>query len=177
MAGGSTSTVKFMNPYPLKIDVVKFDGENNFGVWRSEVMDALTASNLKDTLWLDKKPEATSEQDWDKMNRTTCGLKMSYLTQTSSIMCYMNYLQGSCERSWRRYLTKSIESQLQLKRRLYCIQMKRELSIDEHMNNYTKFLTDLLTWMSGSMKRIGRWFYWILFLTKSLNLYPNFNQW
>ena len=41
-----------------------------------------------------------------------------------------------------KYLTKSIKSRLQLKRRLYHFQMKRELSIDEHMNSYTKFLTD-----------------------------------
>jgi len=59
--------VKIMNPHPLKIDVVKFDSKNNFGMWRCEVMDALTASNLGDTLRLKKKPEATSEQDWDKM--------------------------------------------------------------------------------------------------------------
>jgi len=31
-----------------------------------------------------------------------------------------------------------------LKRRLYHFQMKRGLSIDEHMNNYTKLLTDLV---------------------------------
>ena len=47
MAGDSTSTVKFMNTHPLKIDVVKFDGKNNFGMWRCEVMDVLTASNLE----------------------------------------------------------------------------------------------------------------------------------
>jgi len=39
---------------------------------------------------------------------------------------------------------KSIESQLQLKRRLYRLHMNRRLSIDEHMNSYTKFLTDLV---------------------------------
>jgi len=33
MAGDSTSTVKVMNPHPLKIDVMKFDGKNNFGMW------------------------------------------------------------------------------------------------------------------------------------------------
>jgi len=33
---------------------------------------------------------------------------------------------------------------LQLKRRLYCFQMKRGLSINEHMNSYTKLLTDLV---------------------------------
>jgi len=39
---------------------------------------------------------------------------------------------------------KNIESCLQLKRRLCRFQLKRGLSIDEHMNNYTKFLTDLI---------------------------------
>ena len=31
-----------------------------------------------------------------------------------------------------------------IERRLYHFQMKRGLSIDEHMNNYTKLLTDLV---------------------------------
>ena len=39
---------------------------------------------------------------------------------------------------------KSIKSQVQLKMRLYCFQMKRGLSIVEHTNNYTKLLTDLV---------------------------------
>ena len=39
---------------------------------------------------------------------------------------------------------KNHESRLQLKRRLYHFQMKKELSIDEHINNYTKLLTDLV---------------------------------
>ena len=43
----------------------------------------------------------------------------------------------------KKYLTKSIKSRLQLKKRLYRLQMKRELSIDEHME-YTKILTDLV---------------------------------
>ena len=55
MAGDSISTVKSMNTHSLKIDVVKFDGKNNFGMWRCEVMDALTTSNLEDTLRLEKK--------------------------------------------------------------------------------------------------------------------------
>jgi len=55
MAGDSTFMVKFVNPHPLRIDVVKFDERNNFGMWRCEVLDALTTSNLEDTLWLEKK--------------------------------------------------------------------------------------------------------------------------
>jgi len=39
---------------------------------------------------------------------------------------------------------KCVESRLQLKRRLYRFQMKRECSTNEHMNSYTKLLTDLV---------------------------------
>ena len=49
MARDSTSMVKIMNPHPLKIDAVKFDGKNNFEMWRCEVMDALMTLNLEDT--------------------------------------------------------------------------------------------------------------------------------
>jgi len=44
----------------------------------------------------------------------------------------------------KKYLMKSVESRLQLKRRLYCFQMKRGFSINEHMNSYTKLLIDLV---------------------------------
>ena len=39
-----------------------------------EVIDALTVSNLEGTLRLKEKPEETSEKNWEKMNRTACGL-------------------------------------------------------------------------------------------------------
>jgi len=41
---------------------VKFDGKDNFDMWRCEVMDALTASNLEDTLPLEKRHDSTSEE-------------------------------------------------------------------------------------------------------------------
>jgi len=44
----------------------------------------------------------------------------------------------------KKYPTKSIGSRLQLKSRLYGFQLKIRISIDEHMNNYTKLLTDLV---------------------------------
>jgi len=80
MAGDSTSMMKFVNPHPLRIDVVKFNSKNNFGIWRCEVIDVLMTSNLEDTLWLKKKREITTEEDWDKMYRMTCGLIKSFLT-------------------------------------------------------------------------------------------------
>ena len=44
-------------------------------------MDALTASNLKNALRLEKKRASTTEKEWGKMNRSACGLIRSCLTQ------------------------------------------------------------------------------------------------
>ena len=81
MAENSQLAVKTMNIHQSKIDVVKIDDMNNFGLWRCEVMDALTVPNLEDALLLQKKLEETFEKDWDKMNRMTCDNTRSYLTQ------------------------------------------------------------------------------------------------
>ena len=55
-------SVKTMDSHP-RIDVVKFNGTNNFEMWRCEVMDALNASNLEDTLLLEKKRSTTTDEE------------------------------------------------------------------------------------------------------------------
>ena len=141
MAGESTLMVKSVNPHPLRIDVVKFDGKNNLGMWRCEVMDALTTSNIEDTLRLEKKRASITEEDWDKMNRTTCGLIRSCLTQD---ITYHVLHETSSRHLWeileKKYLTKSIESRLQLNSKLYSFQIQIGCSINERLNRYTKFL-------------------------------------
>jgi len=101
--------VRIMNVHQAKINVAKFDGSNNFGIWRCEVMDALTTLNLKDALLLENKPEEISEKDWDKMNRTTCGFIRSCLTQD---LKYYVINESSTRKIWEileaKYLTKSV---------------------------------------------------------------------
>jgi len=59
-------------------------------------------------------------------------------------MLYETFARKIWEILEKKYLTKSIESRLHLKRRIYRFQLKKGLSIGEHMSNYTKFLTDLV---------------------------------
>ena len=111
MAEESTS-VRTMNPHS-RIDVVKFNGTNNFGMWRCEVMDALNASNLEDTLLLEKKRGKTTEEEREKMNQSACGLIRSCLTQDIK---YLVLHETSARQLWetleKKYLTKSVESRL-----------------------------------------------------------------
>ena len=118
-------------------------------------MDALTTSNLEDTLRLEKKRASTTEEDWDKMNRTACGLIRSYLTQDIK---YHVLRETSGRQLWeileKKYLMKS--TRLQLKSKLYSFQMQRGCSINEHLNRYIRLLTNLIMWMWRSMKRTRR---------------------
>ena len=79
------------------------------------------------------------------MNRTACGLIRSCLTQEIK---YQVLHETSARQLWeileKKYLTKSIESRLQLKSKLYGFQMQRGCSINEHVNRYTMLLTDLV---------------------------------
>jgi len=81
MVVNSQSAVKFVTHHPKKIGVVKFDGTNNFDMWRCEVMDVLTSSKIEDALLLEERSEETSVKDWDKMNRAAYGIIRSYLIQ------------------------------------------------------------------------------------------------
>jgi len=76
MAGDSQSTVKIVNNHPSKFEVVKFDGTNNFDMWTCDVsIKPRKCSTFR------RKPEETSEKNWDKMHKMMCGVIRSCLTQ------------------------------------------------------------------------------------------------
>ena len=62
---------------------------------------------------------------------------------------------------------RNIENHLHLKRRFYCFQLKKGISLSEHMNNYTKLLADL-----GNMDEVIKDENKVLILLSSL---PNDN--
>ena len=61
-----------------KIDVEKFDGKINFGMWRHEVMDALIQIDLD--VVLKHKRHLYDKEIWDCMNEKACGQIRSCLT-------------------------------------------------------------------------------------------------
>ena len=64
MADSNQPMVKTVNVHQPKNDVVKFDGMNNFGMWKCEGMNSLTTSNLEHSLWFEKK---TSGVLWEEL--------------------------------------------------------------------------------------------------------------
>ena len=59
---GSFVVKNIQNYHCMKIDMIKFDGANNFRLWRCNVLDALNAQNLKDALELQESIEEMEEK-------------------------------------------------------------------------------------------------------------------
>ena len=99
---------------------------------------------MEETLELKEKPTELEDKVWRKMNSRACGVIRSCLTP-DLIYDVMN--ETSAKKMWEtlneKYLTKSIENQLHLKKRFYQFKMKRGVSIREHVNNFTKLLSDM----------------------------------
>jgi len=57
------NTVHNLNLHSAKIDVVKFDGVINFGMWRCEVRNVLHVQGLKDAISSETKLAETTEKD------------------------------------------------------------------------------------------------------------------
>ena len=81
--GGSSGMYNMQNMHfhHPKIDVIKFDGEINFVMWRCEVMDALFTQWLIDTIENDATPAGMDEDVWIFRNRMACAVIRSCLTQ------------------------------------------------------------------------------------------------
>ena len=57
-----------------------FDGSGHFGMWQSEVLDALFQQGL-DVAVEGKKPDTMGEEDWKTLNRLACGTIRSCLSR------------------------------------------------------------------------------------------------
>ena len=51
---------------------MKFERTNNFELWRCEVLDALNAQNVRDSLEFQEKPVEMKEKVWGKKNKMVC---------------------------------------------------------------------------------------------------------
>ena len=77
------------------------------------------------------------------MNRTTCGVIRSCLTHDLKYdVMNETYAKSIWEILASKYLMKSVENRLHLKRRVYRFQLKRGTSISDHINIYMKLLAE-----------------------------------
>ena len=125
-----------------KFEVEKFNGTNNFGMWQCEVQDLLFRE--RSHIALEAKPKDMSEEDWSLVNRQACGTIRLCLAKEQK---YFVMKETSAAQLWKKledkYMTKSIENRLYLKKKLFRFQYKKGTPMIEHLDNFNKILADL----------------------------------
>ncbi|BBN69538.1 hypothetical protein Prudu_1005S000200 [Prunus dulcis] len=141
----SSSSAPTSNRHPIastRLEVDKFNGSNNFGMWQCEVMDVLYQQELD--MVLEDKPEDIDDKQWTRINLHACATIRSFLDKE---LKYPYMKETSAKKLWmkleEKYMTKSAENRLFLKKRLFRFQYRSGISMHEHLNDYNKILADL----------------------------------
>ncbi|KAK0593548.1 hypothetical protein LWI29_000010 [Acer saccharum] len=96
---------------------------------------------------LSSKPKDISDEDWEYVNRQACGTIRLCLAKDQKYFVMKETMASSL---WKKledkYMTKSIENRLYLKKKLFHFQYKKGISMIEHLDNYNKILADLQNW-------------------------------
>ncbi|KAM1980190.1 hypothetical protein ACFX15_036829 [Malus domestica] len=126
-----------------KFEVEKFDGTNNFEMWQCEVKDVLAQQNLLAALG--EKPEAMSKPEWEKLNLWACSSIRLCLAKTQK---YFVMQKTAASVLWQKledkYMTKSAENRLHLKKKLYRFQYKEGTKMIRHLDVFNKLIAYLL---------------------------------
>ena len=114
----SSSLAPTSNRHPIattRLEVDKFNGSNNFGMWQCEVMDVLYQQELN--MVMEDKPEDIDYKQWTRINLHACAAIRSFLDKE---LKYMYMKEISAKELWtkyeEKYMTKSAENQFFLKK-------------------------------------------------------------
>ncbi|KAH9687281.1 hypothetical protein KPL70_014707 [Citrus sinensis] len=126
-----------------KFEVEKFDSTNNFGMWQCEVLDVLCQQELD--VALEEKPDVMDDNEWIKINRQACGIIHLCLAKDKK---YSVMRETSTKKLWEtleeKYIKKSLENRLYMKKKLYRFTYTHDMSMNDHVNSFNKILADLL---------------------------------
>ena len=110
------------------LEVEKFDGTNNFGVWRGEVSDLLDMQDL-DVSLQEEMLEDMPDAEWRKLNRQACGIIRSCLGKDQKYpFMKVTMAKELWDKLEVKYTKKSVENKLYLKKKLFHFDYKKGIA-------------------------------------------------
>ena len=121
-----------------------FDGSGHFGMWQSEVLDALFQQGL-DIAIEGKKPDNVGEEDWKTLNRLACGTIRSCLSREQKYaFCKETSASKLMTALEEKFLKKSSQNKLHMKKRLFRFTYIPGTTINDHITSFNQLVADLL---------------------------------
>jgi hypothetical protein len=135
--------VKMMNS---RFEVEKFNGKNNFELWKLKVWDLLVQQGLHKALD-GNTPMSMTYDHWEDIDARA--LNTIQLCLPDNVL--FNIVgEETITDLWSRmeslYMTKSLTNQIYLKRKLYSLWLKEGTKIADHLNVFSTYASELV-WM------------------------------
>ncbi|GJU65558.1 retrovirus-related pol polyprotein from transposon TNT 1-94 [Tanacetum coccineum] len=128
----------------VRLAVEVFDGTGHFGMWQSEVLDALFQQGL-DIAVEESKPEDVEERNWLTINRLACGTIRSCLSREQR---YAFSKETFAYKLWvaleEKFLKKNCQNKLFMKKRLFRFTYVSGTTMNDHITSFNQLVTDLM---------------------------------
>ncbi|KAL8506416.1 hypothetical protein ACS0TY_017338 [Phlomoides rotata] len=129
----------------MKLDIEKFTGKNDFGLWKFKMKALLTHNGLVDAL-----KKTTAEESSDGSARR---IEIQDKAHSAIILCLGDRVLQEVTREtnalgvWKKledlYLPKSISNRLYMKHKIYGFKMTGEKNLLEQLDEFNKLVDDL----------------------------------
>ncbi|XXG89857.1 hypothetical protein AAC387_Pa12g1759 [Persea americana] len=129
----------------MKFDIEKFDGNNNFGLWRMKMHALLVQNGLHKALrGKNALSEKLSDEEKDGLLEKAYGQILLFLSDgVLRKVVQEETVAGIWQKLENLYITKSLTNRLYLKKRLFTLQMQEGTYVSTHLDSFTKAIMDL----------------------------------
>ena len=129
----------------MKFDIEKFDGNNDFGLWRLKMHALLVQNGLHKALrGKNALSEKLSDEEKDELLEKAYGQILLFLSDgVLRKVVQEKTAAGIWQKLENLYITKSLTNCLYLKKRLFTLQMQEGTSVSTHIDSFTKAIMDL----------------------------------
>ncbi|KAE8682964.1 Beta-glucosidase 24 [Hibiscus syriacus] len=138
----STSSSTTMTNVRFAVEI--FDSTGHFGMWQSEVLDALFQQGL-DIAIEGEKPDDVEEKEWKRINRLACGTIRPCLSREQK---YTFSKETSASKLWKaleeKFLKKNGQNKLYMKMRLFRFNYVPGNTMNDHITSFNQLVTDLM---------------------------------
>uniref|UniRef100_A0A803NT26 CCHC-type domain-containing protein n=1 Tax=Cannabis sativa TaxID=3483 RepID=A0A803NT26_CANSA len=127
-----------------KFDIEKFDGKNDFSLWRVKMRALLVQQGIQDAILGDDKiRDKTDAEKSELMEKAHSALILSLGDKVLREVSKETTTAGLWKKLESLYMTKSLANRLFLKQKLYSFKMQPGKSVEDHMDYFNKIILDL----------------------------------